>query len=61
MKRLFLGLYIGLVTGGALFSVGQIPECSKDPYGWQLVLTVFLMMAAPAYMGWSIGKETPND
>jgi hypothetical protein len=54
---LLLGAYIGLLVGMAIADVGTIPVCDGKPYSPYLPLSLFAVMALPAFIGYYIGRD----
>lgn len=58
MRQIILGLYIGLLVGMTLISVGKPVECKAgDKHDRGLPITMFFMIATPAILGYEIGKS----
>lgn len=54
---ILLGMFIGVISGFALMSVGEMQTIRDKPYGWDLPLNMFMVLAIPAYLGYLLGKE----
>lgn len=60
-KTLLVILLTGLIadfTGATITSVGQVSAGAT--YAWTLPVTMFLLLIAPAALGYLIGKEDNN-
>lgn len=51
----FLCVYIALIIGMTIESVGDIPECC--PYTWKLPITMFVLLVTPAILGFLVGLD----
>ena len=50
-----LCIYIALLVGMTIESIGDIPECS--PYTWELPITMFIFVITPAILGFLVGID----
>ena len=51
--------YISLMVGMTISFVGEIPECSQEPFAWYLPIQVFFLTATPVVLGYLIRMEKP--
>lgn len=56
MLKIFLGSFISVFVVLAITSVGDIPANLTEPYGWDLPISVGLMIIFPAFLGFLIGR-----
>lgn len=54
--RILSACYIGLITLSVSTDVHQIPQCTTEPYGFDLVLIIFLMLGLSWVLGYSSNK-----
>ena len=52
--------WCGFVIGGAVMSVGEIPECSENPYTWSFAFAVAVMVIFPAVVGYLSGRDSKS-
>ena len=50
-----LCIYIALLVGMTIESIGDIPECK--PYTWRLPFNMFIFLITPAILGVLIGLD----
>lgn len=49
--------YVFIGIGMAIGSIGDMPQCGTEPYGWGLPFGVFGAMGVPALLAYKAGKE----
>lgn len=52
-----LCIYIASLVGWTIAKVGMIPECTPEPYTWELPFVMFIFTSVPALLGYFVGMD----